>query len=211
MDMLAVDWGALREQSDRLRGSGRTVVHVASGGKVIGLFAIADAIRPTSRATVAALRQRGVKVVMLTGDNAGTAKRIATDLGMDIVLSDVLPGQKADKIKDLQAPGMKVGKFKHQILHVSFTGLEQLQDKFNKTSSSRAKNATLKSFWYVALRLLFARPFYFLNHYVRRGLWREGWYGFAVANIAAHGRWLKDAKMLEIYLRRRDEAKAQRR
>jgi glycosyltransferase involved in cell wall biosynthesis len=105
-------------------------------------------------------------------------------------------------------PGMKVGKFKHKILHVSFTGLEQLQDKFNKTSSSRAKNATLKSFWYVALRLLFARPFYFLNHYVRRGLWREGWYGFAVANIAAHGRWLKDAKMLEIYLRRRDEAKA---
>ena len=106
--------------------------------------------------------------------------------------------------------GMKVGKFKHKILHVSFTGLEQLQDKFNKTSSSRAKNATLKSFWYVALRLLFARPFYFLNHYIRRGLWREGWYGFAVANIAAHGRWLKDAKMLEIYLRRRDEAKVRK-
>ena len=57
------------------------------------------------------------------------------------------------------------------------------------------------------VRLLFARPFYFVNHYVRRGLWREGWYGFAVANIAAHGRWLKDAKMLEIYLRRRDAAK----
>jgi glycosyltransferase involved in cell wall biosynthesis len=104
--------------------------------------------------------------------------------------------------------GMEVGKFKHPILHVSFSGLEQLQDKFNKTSSARAKNTELKSFWYVALRLLFARPFYFLNHYVRRGLWREGWYGFAVANIAAHGRWLKDAKMLEIYLRRRESSKA---
>ena len=61
------------------------------------------------KATVAALRERGVKVAMLTGDNAGTAARIAADLGIDIVLSDVLPGQKADKIKELQAQGKKVG------------------------------------------------------------------------------------------------------
>ena len=54
-------------------------------------------------------RARGVQVAMLTGDNAGTAQRIARDLGVDIVLADVLPGQKADKVKELQAQGKKVG------------------------------------------------------------------------------------------------------
>jgi Cu2+-exporting ATPase len=76
---------------------------------VIGLIAIADAIRPTSRAAVARLRERGVEVVMLTGDNAVTAKRIAADLGIDNVLAEVLPGQKAEKVKELQAAGKKVG------------------------------------------------------------------------------------------------------
>jgi P-type Cu2+ transporter len=55
------------------------------------------------------LRKRGLKIAMLTGDNAGTAQRIAEDLGIDIVLADVLPGQKASKIKELQAQGFKVG------------------------------------------------------------------------------------------------------
>jgi Cu2+-exporting ATPase len=85
------------------------VVHVAQNGKVIGLIAIADAIRPTAKAAVAKLRERGIEVVMLTGDNAGTAKRIAADLGITSVLSDVLPGQKAAKIKELQSTGKRVG------------------------------------------------------------------------------------------------------
>ena len=85
------------------------MVYVARAGKVIGLIAIADAARPTAAATVAKLRERGVQVAMLTGDNAGTAQRIAKDLGLDIVLADVLPGQKADKVKELQAQGKKVG------------------------------------------------------------------------------------------------------
>lgn len=101
-------------------------------------------------------------------------------------------------------PGMSVGKFKGVLFHVSFTGLEQLQEKFNRTSSSRAKNSKLKPFWQSALRMVFGRPFYFFHHYVMRGLWRAGWYGFASADIAAHGRWLKDAKMVEIHLRNRD-------
>jgi glycosyltransferase involved in cell wall biosynthesis len=100
-------------------------------------------------------------------------------------------------------PGMSVGKFKAPILHCSFRDLAQLNEKFNRNSSSRANDTKLKPFWYVALRLVLARPFYFFHHYVMRGLWRAGWYGFAVANIAAHGRWLKDAKMLEIHLRTR--------
>lgn len=104
-----IDWGGLKQDSERLQGAGRTVVHVAQSGKLIGLIAIADAVRPTSAATVAALRERGVKVAMLTGDNAGTAARIGKDLGIDIVLADVLPGQKADKVKELQAQGRRVG------------------------------------------------------------------------------------------------------
>ena len=85
------------------------MVHVSQAGRVIGLIAIADAIRPTSKAAIAKLRERKIEVVMLTGDNAATAKRIAADLGIDTVLADVLPAQKAAKIKELQATGKKVG------------------------------------------------------------------------------------------------------
>jgi P-type Cu2+ transporter len=109
MDAQKLALGKLEAQATRLQGDGRTVVHVAQAGKVLGLIAIADAIRPTSKATVAKLRERGIEVVMLSGDNAATAKRIAADLGIDSVMADVLPGQKADKIKELQAMGKKVG------------------------------------------------------------------------------------------------------
>jgi Cu2+-exporting ATPase len=109
MDTQALDLRELEAEAKRLQGAGRTVVHVARAGKIIGLIAIADAARPTAAATVAKLRARGIQVAMLTGDNLGTAQRIAKDLGLDIVLADVLPGQKADKVKELQAQGKKVG------------------------------------------------------------------------------------------------------
>src|SRR5262245_43257509 len=109
MDTQKLDLGELAAEAQRLQGAGRTVVHVARAGKVIGLIAIADAPRSRAAATVAKLRERGVQVAMLTGDNAGTAHRIARDLGLDIVLADVLPGQKAGKVKELQAQGKKVG------------------------------------------------------------------------------------------------------
>jgi len=109
MQASAVGPGDLLQQADRLQGGGRTVVHVASDRKLIGLIAIADASRPTSKATVAKLQERGVKVAMMTGDNRATAERIAAELGIDIVLADVLPGQKAAKIKELQNQGHKVG------------------------------------------------------------------------------------------------------
>jgi Cu2+-exporting ATPase len=109
MDTQKLALGPLEAAAGRLQGEGRTVVHVAQNGKVIGLIAIADAVRPTAKAAVAKLRERGIEVVMLTGDNAGTAKRIAADLGISSVLADVLPGQKAAKIKELQASGKKVG------------------------------------------------------------------------------------------------------
>ena len=99
----------LAAEATRLQAGGRTVVHVARAGKLIGLIAIADAVRPTSKATIAKLQERGVKVAMITGDNQATAERIGKELGIDIVLADVLPGQKASKIKELQAQGHKVG------------------------------------------------------------------------------------------------------
>ena len=109
MDTQNLVLGRLAADATRLQADGRTVVHVSQAGQVIGLIAIADAIRPTSKAAIAKLRERKIEVVMLTGDNAMTAKRIAADLGIDTVLADVLPGQKAEKIKALQASGKKVG------------------------------------------------------------------------------------------------------
>lgn len=109
MDGEQVDLGGLETQATALQGTGRTVVHVAEGSKLIGLIAIADAARPTSRATIAKLQERGVKVAMITGDNRATAERIGKELGIDIVLADVLPGEKAAKIKELQHQGYKVG------------------------------------------------------------------------------------------------------
>ncbi len=109
MDTQKLVLGPLEGEAARLQGDGRTVVHVSQAARVIGLIAIADAIRPTSRAAVVKLRERGIEVVMLTGDNLATAKRIAADLGIDSVLADVLPAQKAEKVKELQATGKKVG------------------------------------------------------------------------------------------------------
>lgn len=104
-----IDLGELGAKSEELQGAGRTVVHLALAGKLVGLIAIADAARPTAVEAIQALRARGVEVAMLTGDNQGTAERIAKGLGIDRVFANVLPGDKAGKVKDLQAQGKKVG------------------------------------------------------------------------------------------------------
>ena len=110
MDAERVDLaGVEAAAAQRLAGGGRTVVHVARGGKLWGLIAIADAPRPTSAAAVKALRDRGVAVAMLTGDNRATAERVGKELGVSMVLAEVLPGQKVDQVKALQAKGKKVG------------------------------------------------------------------------------------------------------
>jgi len=109
MDERGVPLGPLASEAERLQGAGRTVVHLARDGRLAGLIAIADAPRPTAKEAVRQLQALGIKVAMLTGDNAGTAKRIADELGIDIVLAEVLPGQKEAKIKELQAQGKKVG------------------------------------------------------------------------------------------------------
>ncbi len=109
MNEEGVDLAALLPEAGRLQAAGQTVVHVASGATMVGLIAIADAPRPTSAAMVQGMKARGVEVAMLTGDNQATAERIARGLGIETVIADVLPGQKAERIKALQAQGKRVG------------------------------------------------------------------------------------------------------
>ena len=104
----AVALGELEHRRDELAGAGRTTVLVAVDGRAAGLIALADAPRSTSAAAVTALHELGVQVVMLTGDNEATARRIADRLGIDTVVADVLPGDKAAQITRLQQQGHRV-------------------------------------------------------------------------------------------------------
>jgi Cu+-exporting ATPase len=88
-----------------LENSGKTVVYVASEQKIIGLIALADVPKASARQAVESLKRRGLKVAMVTGDNQGTAKSIADQLGIERVMAEVLPGSKAEEIRKLQAEG----------------------------------------------------------------------------------------------------------
>ncbi|MCK0093457.1 heavy metal translocating P-type ATPase [Rhodococcus sp. F64268] len=103
-----VDFGALMDRRDELAATGRTAVLVAVDGRGVGVIALADAARETSAEAVASLHELGIEVVMLSGDNEATARRIAGQLGIDTVIAEVLPGDKADKIAELQRGGKKV-------------------------------------------------------------------------------------------------------
>jgi P-type Cu2+ transporter len=103
-----VDLGPLAARREQLASGGRTVVLAAVDHRPLGLFAIADAPRETSQAAIQALHQADVQVVMLTGDNRATATRIAGQLGIDQVIAEVLPGDKAAKVAELQQQGRKV-------------------------------------------------------------------------------------------------------
>jgi soluble P-type ATPase len=108
MQREGVQLGPLTGRREQLASGGRTVVVAAADGHPIGLFGIADAPRETSAAAIQALHQADVEVVMLTGDNRATAERIAGQLGIDQVIAEVLPGDKAAKVAELQQQGRKV-------------------------------------------------------------------------------------------------------
>jgi Cu2+-exporting ATPase len=108
MEREKVDMSELSKSMAELAGEGQTVVALAVDGKAAGLIAIADAPRPTSRAAVAALAAEGIEVVMLTGDNQATADRIGPELGIRNVIAEVLPGDKAAKVRELQSMGRRV-------------------------------------------------------------------------------------------------------
>ncbi|GAA2560631.1 heavy metal translocating P-type ATPase [Pseudonocardia hydrocarbonoxydans] len=103
-----VETGSLLARRDELAAAGRTAVLVAVDGRAVGVIALADAARETSAAAVAALHDLGVEVVMLSGDNEATARRIAGQLGIDTVIAEVLPGDKAAKVAELQRAGKRV-------------------------------------------------------------------------------------------------------
>ena len=102
LDDAGIGLSGLQERALALAGGGRTVIHVALDNRIAGLIAVADAPRETARRAIAELRDMGLKPVMLTGDNWATAERIALDLGIDTVLAEVKPDQKAARVKELQ-------------------------------------------------------------------------------------------------------------
>ena len=92
----------------RLEGEGKTAMLVGSDGKLAGIIAVADTLKPEAKEAIAALRREGIEVVMLTGDNQRTAQAIARELGIEPVIAEVLPGDKAKVIQDLQRQGKSV-------------------------------------------------------------------------------------------------------
>jgi Cu2+-exporting ATPase len=98
----------LGPRAEQMAGAGRTVVHVAVDGEAAGLIAIADAPRQTAAEAIATLTELGIRPVMLTGDHRQTAQRIAAELGIDEVLAEVLPGDKAAEVAELQGRGRTV-------------------------------------------------------------------------------------------------------
>jgi Cu2+-exporting ATPase len=103
-----ISLNGLTTRADEMAGAGRTVVHVAVDGAAAGLIAIADAARESAAEAVRALKELDIRPVMLTGDNHQTAERIAAELGIDEVLAEVLPADKAAKVSELQAQGRSV-------------------------------------------------------------------------------------------------------
>jgi P-type Cu2+ transporter len=108
MEREGVHMGALEGRRQELASGGKTAVVAAVDGQAAGLIGVADAVRPTSRGAVTALTESGVEVVMLTGDNEATARRIAGELGVHTVIAEVLPGDKASKVAELQRGARKV-------------------------------------------------------------------------------------------------------
>lgn len=103
-----VESASVEAKISALEEQGKTVMILAGGGAVLGLIAAADTIKPSTKEAVAALRHLGLQVYMITGDNRRTAEAIATQADIPHVLAEVLPEQKAEEIKKLQAKGLRV-------------------------------------------------------------------------------------------------------
>jgi Cu+-exporting ATPase len=105
MESEGISVDALNDSATALAREGKTVVYVALENTAIGLIALADVPKASAKPAIESLKRRNLKVMMVTGDNAGTAGAIAAQLGIDQVLADVLPGNKADEIRKLQKAG----------------------------------------------------------------------------------------------------------
>jgi|LDZU01.1.fsa_nt_gi Cu+-exporting ATPase len=108
MNRQKVDLGDLKSQTEALAEDGKTPMYVALDGQAAGIIAVADTVKEDSAESIAALHKMGIEVVMITGDNRRTAEAIARRVGVDRVLAEVLPEDKANNVHLLQAEGKKV-------------------------------------------------------------------------------------------------------
>ena len=108
MENRALSADGMESVATGLAAQGSTPVFVALGGVVEGVIGIEDALKPESAVAVAALRGRGIEVVMLTGDNARTARAVASAVGIDSVMAEVLPSDKAESVQEIMAEGKTV-------------------------------------------------------------------------------------------------------
>ena len=108
MQEQGLDLSQAEDQAAALAAGGKTPIYVANEHELLGLIAVADPLKETSPEAVRRLKSMGLQVIMLTGDNAKTAQALAAEAGIDQVISDVLPADKAQVVADLQAKGLKV-------------------------------------------------------------------------------------------------------
>ena len=104
----SIEIGDLGVKSDKLANEGKTPMYIAINNKLEGIIAVADTVKPSSKEAIENLHKMGLKVAMITGDNKKTADAIAKQVGIDIVLAEVLPEDKANEVKKLQEKGSKV-------------------------------------------------------------------------------------------------------
>jgi len=109
MQDLGISLGQSESEADLLRADGQTVMYVAVENKLAGLLGVTDPIKETTIPAIKALREAGIKVIMITGDNQKTAQAVASKVGLDGFFADVLPQGKAEIVKKMQAEGKFVG------------------------------------------------------------------------------------------------------
>lgn len=108
LEELAIASEEFAARAESMRSEGQTVMFVGVDGRLMGSIAVADPIKETTPAAIEALHAEGIRIVMLTGDSRGTAEAVSRKLGIDEVIAEVLPDQKAESVKRLQAEGRVV-------------------------------------------------------------------------------------------------------
>lgn len=108
MDESGISLKTLEADCDRLASEGKTPMYVAIDGKLVGIVAVADVVKTSSKSAIQSLHRMGIEVAMITGDNRKTADAIAKQVGVDRVLAEVLPQDKSNEVKKLQSKGRKV-------------------------------------------------------------------------------------------------------
>ena len=108
MDERGITFDSIELTSDKLAEEGKTAMYIAIDNELVGMIAVADVVKESSRSAIENLHKMGIRVAMITGDNKKTAAAIAKQVGIDTILAEVLPQDKANEVKKLQKEGLKV-------------------------------------------------------------------------------------------------------